>query len=94
MMRLKPTPEHGKPLWLAGHNVLMAIGLQFLLGWVALVVWYSTKDAVAPTAAELAAATPIKPWEVIARTAHQANGALVMGSSAVMAVWGLARRRR
>ncbi|MFT3686527.1 MAG: COX15/CtaA family protein [Phycisphaerales bacterium] len=93
MMKLKPTPQHGKSLWLAGHNVLMAIGLQFLLGWVALIVWYSTKDAVAPVSSELATAEAIKPWEVIARTAHQANGALVMGSSAVMAVWGLARRK-
>lgn len=93
MLKLKPTPVHGKGLWLAGHNVLMAIGLQFLLGWAALMVWMSTKDAVAPVSTELATAAQIKPWEVIVRTAHQANGALVLGSSAVMAVWGLAKRK-
>jgi cytochrome c oxidase assembly protein subunit 15 len=95
MMRLKqvaPAP-HGKCLWLAGHNVLLTVGLQFVLGWIALMVWMSTKDAVAPTADQLHAAAEIKPWEVLMRTAHQANGALLLGMSAVMAVWGLSRPR-
>ncbi|HYD01028.1 MAG TPA: COX15/CtaA family protein [Phycisphaerales bacterium] len=93
MLRLKSTPVHGKGLRLAGHNVTMAVGLQVLLGGVALVAWVQTKDAVAPLAAQLGETPMMKPWTVLVRTAHQANGALVLGSSAVLAMWALARRR-
>lgn len=94
MMRLKATAPapHNKGLWLAGHNVVLTVGLQFVLGWIALLAWMSTKDHAAPTADQLAAAHEIKPWEVLARTAHQANGALLLGMSAVMGVWGLGRK--
>jgi cytochrome c oxidase assembly protein subunit 15 len=93
MMRLKSVPEHGKGLKSSGHHLTMAVGLQFLLGWVALIAWMSDKDAIAPVADQLAQATATKPWIVLTRTVHQANGALVLGTSAVMAVWGLLRPR-
>ncbi len=93
MMRLKATPVHGKSLWWAGHHVVLAVGLQFVLGWIALLAWMSAKDQVAPLSSELASAAAIKPWDALVRTAHQANGALVLGSSAVMAVWGLSRAK-
>lgn len=93
MMRLKQTPVHGKSLWWAGHAPLIVVAVQFVLGWVAFMVWKSSPSAAAPLSTELATAGAIKPVDVLIRTAHQANGALLLGTSAVMAVWGLARRR-
>ncbi|MDP1660718.1 MAG: COX15/CtaA family protein [Phycisphaerales bacterium] len=90
MMRLKQTPVHGKSLWLAGHAPMVIVGLQFLLGWVAFLVWQANPSVAAPLSHELASAESIKPLDVLVRTAHQANGALLLGASAVMAVWGLA----
>jgi cytochrome c oxidase assembly protein subunit 15 len=91
MMRLRKTPEHGKSLWWTGHHVVGAVGLQFILGWVAFIAWMNNKDAAIPQSHQLAAAESIKPLDVLIRTAHQANGALLLGVSAVMAVWGLVR---
>lgn len=93
MMRLKQMPVHGKSLWWAGHAPLIVVAVQFVLGWVAFMVWKSSPSAAAPLSTELATAGAIKPVDVLIRTAHQANGALLLGTSAVMAVWGLARRR-
>ena len=94
MMGLKKkAPEHGRSLWFAGHHVVGAVGLQFLLGWIALIAWMANKEQpiVSPTADQLAGAEAIRPLNVLIRTAHQANGALLFGMSAVMAVWGLVK---
>jgi cytochrome c oxidase assembly protein subunit 15 len=92
MMKLKETALYGRKLYWAGHAVLIVVGVQFFLGWVALLAWMTSDTRKLPshTAETLAAAPPIEPLEMLIRTSHQTNGALLMGTAFVMLAWGVA----
>ena len=59
-----------------GHACVHSTGLQFVLGIAALVVLLLGKDDETNSASE-----------VILATAHQANGALVLGAGALLFLW-------
>jgi cytochrome c oxidase assembly protein subunit 15 len=94
-MKHKALPTHGRRLWWIGHVPMILVGVQFALGWAALLAFLSdpTRKIEAPVAEALASAPQIDPIRLLVRTVHQANGALLMGSAWVMLAWGLARRR-
>ncbi|MDX2145998.1 MAG: COX15/CtaA family protein [Planctomycetota bacterium] len=59
--------------------VLGVLFLQFLLGWFALwAVMTSPDKGGVPLHSELAEAPPIRTWEVLMRTSHQATGAMLL----------------
>jgi heme A synthase len=90
----KAHPVHGRSLRRIGTGANALVGLQFLLGWVALLAFLNdpTRKIAAPEAPALAQAPAIDAKRLVARTIHQSNGALLMSSCAVMCAWGLARR--
>lgn len=92
MMKLKEAPIYGRRLYWAGHAVLIVVGVQFLLGWVALLAWMTsdTRSMPMPTAETIAAAPPVVPFEMLIRTSHQTNGAVLMATAFVMLAWGVA----
>lgn len=59
-----------------GHATVHSIALQFLLGVAALIVLVMGKDDPENT-----------PAEIILATAHQANGALVLGAGTLLFLW-------
>lgn len=64
------------------------VTLQFLLGWATLGLIMTRKQpAVVPTADQLDAAPPIRAFEALITTAHQANGALLILLAVVTAAW-------
>jgi len=95
-MSKKAEPTHGRSLWWVGHVPMIVVGVQFALGWVALLAYLGddTRKIAAPVAEALTAAPDIDPVRLLVRTAHQANGALLMASAWVMMAWGLARARQ
>jgi heme a synthase len=92
MMKLKGAPLYGKKLYWAGHGVLIVVTVQFLLGWVALLMWMSSDTRMMPMVTEetMAAAPPVVPVEMLIRTSHQTNGAVLMAAACVMVAWGVA----
>jgi len=92
MMRNKHDAAHGRSLWLVGHVPMIVVGLQFVLGFVALFAYLNdeTRKIAAPVAETLAAAPAIDPLKLLARTVHQANGAVLLATAFVLAGWGLA----
>ncbi|MFK7962304.1 MAG: heme A synthase [Phycisphaerales bacterium] len=68
------TGPHDRPLRRTGHALSMLVALQLVLGIAAFVAILMRSDA--PYAAE-----------VLLATAHQANGALVLVSGALLVVW-------
>lgn len=70
----------------AGTFVLVVICLQFALGWAALLAAPPKKDRTVPTHDQLHAIQPTEPWKPLIRTAHQANGALLLAGAAFLAV--------
>jgi cytochrome c oxidase assembly protein subunit 15 len=75
-----------------GSTVVAVVALQFILGWGAWAANPPGEFRAAPNAEELATATPVAAWKVAIRTAHQANGAVLLASAGVLFV--LARRVR
>jgi hypothetical protein len=67
------------------------VTIQFLLGWVALLVVLTGGGGVqagqVPTADQIASAPAISPAHALVRTAHQANGALLLALATLGAVW-------
>ncbi|MFO0492723.1 MAG: hypothetical protein ACK51T_09830, partial [bacterium] len=88
----KHDAAHGRSLWLVGHVPMIVVGLQFVLGFVALFAYLNdeTRKIAAPVAETLAAAPAIDPLKLLARTVHQANGAVLLATAFVLAGWGLA----
>jgi cytochrome c oxidase assembly protein subunit 15 len=70
----------------AGTFVLVVICLQFALGWAALLAAPPKKDRTVPTHDQLHTIQPVDPWKPLVRTAHQANGALLLAGAAFLAV--------
>lgn len=64
-----------KPLPQLGHGLLMLLGFQIAFGIGALVTVIIRKSATIPT------------WEILFTSAHQATGALLLATSAVIALW-------
>ena len=89
IMRHKSVITHGPSLKRIGHGLTMVVGIQFILGWIALWAWMTSplKDIASPTSELLAQAEAIRPMDVLARTVHQVNGALLMIATAVACVW-------
>ncbi|MFO0861393.1 MAG: COX15/CtaA family protein [Phycisphaerales bacterium] len=76
--RVRPADDRiQRVLFHTGAVAVLLVGVQFLLGWVALLVGGSMVE-------------PKTPLEIVARTVHQANGALVLASVTVLYVWGRA----
>jgi heme a synthase len=70
--------------------MLVVVGLQFALGWVALMgVMLSEDRGPVPTADRLLDATPVPLFEVVSTTVHQFNGAVYL--LLAMLAWGWAR---
>jgi cytochrome c oxidase assembly protein subunit 15 len=72
-------PEHRthplvKSLQRAGRAAVILVGLQFLLGWMTL--FMGGREVEAPTQ-----------WQALLRTAHQANGALMLAAFTFTAVY-------
>jgi len=78
-----------KPLVFVGKALVVVIGLQFVLGWAA---WISIMLGVGKGPVVSAAEAGIVPTPPLAQTvlttAHQANGAVLMGLTAAAFAWG------
>ena len=94
-MRGDRLTQPGRTLRRVGLALAWLIGIQFLLGWATLaVVGGHSADAVPiPVAQELASAHPIRTLEALVATAHQANGALLVGLTALAGTLGVCLRR-
>ena len=75
-----------------GSVVAAVVVLQFVLGWGAWAANPPGEFRKVPKAGELAAIEPVATWKVAVRTAHQANGAVLIASAGVLFV--LIRRIR
>lgn len=75
-----------------GSVVVAVVVLQFILGWGAWAANPPGDFRRVPKAGELASTVPVATWKVAIRTAHQANGALLIASAGVLFV--LIRRIR
>jgi len=70
-----------------GKAILHTVGLQLVLGVVALIAVWS-RDSAPPTVS--GEATPLEHiplWEVVFTTAHQATGALLLALSTLLMLW-------
>lgn len=94
LMKLKETLAHGRLLYWSGHASMIIVGIQFVLGFVALLAYLSddTRKIAAPVAESLATAPAIDPLKLLARTIHQANGAVLMAAAMAMVVVARVRR--
>jgi cytochrome c oxidase assembly protein subunit 15 len=72
-----------------GAGLHASVGIQFLLGWVALLAVLTNGSASRgiPKADQLATAQAVPVWEATVRTAHQANGALLLALATLACVW-------
>lgn len=71
-----------------GKAMMAVVVVQFMLGWVALfLVMQGGGRGPAPTADALAGAADVPIAELLVATAHQANGALLLGLAMAMYVW-------
>ncbi len=68
-------PREVKPMRLVGHLLLMLVGLQVAFGIAALVTVILRKSAVIPVP------------ELVFTSLHQATGALLLGTSVMLAAW-------
>lgn len=69
-------------LWIGG-----VVAVQFLMGWVALVLVLTTDRSAPPTAEQLEAVPYDDFVPALVATAHQANGALLLALAALGWVW-------
>lgn len=73
-----------------GAGILVLVGVQFVLGWVALLPVMTAEDRGAvPTAERLAEAPPVPMAEAVTASVHQFNGALYL--LVLMLGWAWAR---
>ena len=75
-----------RPVGMALHGV---VGVQFLLGWaaLALILLGQPGPRELSTTQVLEQAPPINPWLALVRTAHQANGAILLATATLASVW-------
>ncbi|MCC6676739.1 MAG: COX15/CtaA family protein [Phycisphaerales bacterium] len=82
--------RHGLNLVIAwlGRAVIIVVMLQFALGWVTFLVVLGNKHAgPVPTVEELATAAPVPVARALVATAHQTNGAILLGLATMLAVY-------
>ncbi len=69
-----------------GMTVVAVVAIQFILGWGA---WAANPPGAftpVPKHTDLPTTTPVPAWKVAIRTAHQANGALLLAAAGVLFV--------
>jgi cytochrome c oxidase assembly protein subunit 15 len=69
-----------------GSVVVAVVILQFILGWGAWSANPPGQFRPVPKVGELPSTTPVPAWKVAIRTAHQANGAILIASAGVLFV--------
>ncbi len=81
-------PVEAFTLWFrrTGTVVVAVVALQFILGWGAWGANPPSEFRRVPKTGELASTVPVATWKVAVRTAHQANGALLIASAGVLFV--------
>lgn len=77
----------GRELGGFGGGVMHSVFLQFLLGWLAFMVVAGAGSRVNPTSDQLATTEVVSVWHALVRTAHQANGALLLAMAVLSAMW-------
>ncbi|MBX3386870.1 MAG: COX15/CtaA family protein [Phycisphaeraceae bacterium] len=81
--------EGRRTLTRVGSGLSHVVGLQFVLGWIALWAVLSVKDRSIPIGAEVLEAESVPVVTLLIRTAHQANGALLLAYASLALVWTL-----
>jgi cytochrome c oxidase assembly protein subunit 15 len=76
-----------------GRGLAHVVGLQFLLGWAALGIIGLQPSRTIPVGAEIHTAEQVGIAEALIRTAHQANGALLLAFATLAFVWARWLRR-
>ncbi len=78
-----------------GASLHGVVGIQFALGWVALlaVLVSAHTDTPPPTADQIATMASVPAWEVLVRTMHQANGAALLAICTVAMTWSMLHAR-
>lgn len=80
-----------RPLRRLGMTLHGLVGLQFVLGWIAFYLVLAAGSRGPTPTHDLMDQTPMAPaYDVLLRTAHQANGAILLAAAAALAT--LARR--
>ncbi len=74
-LRAMRMPPALRPLRAVGHGLLMTVGLQVVLGILALVMVITRKTEAIPL------------WEVIFTSLHQVTGAVLLATSVLLAAW-------
>jgi len=74
-LRAMRMPASLRPLRAVGHGLLMVVGLQVLLGILALVMVITRKTEAVPL------------WEVVFTSLHQVTGAALLATSVLLAAW-------
>ena len=74
-LRAMRMPPALRPLRAVGHGLLMAVGLQVVLGILALVMVITRKTEAIPL------------WEVVFTSLHQVTGAVLLATSVLLAAW-------
>ncbi len=71
------------------------VGIQFALGWVALlaVLISPHTNTPPPTADQIATMASVPAWEVLVRTLHQANGAALLATCTIAMTWAALHAR-
>lgn len=70
-----------------GSGLTQVVGLQFALGFAALWAAMTSGDRRVPVGDEVLSAEPVPMLAMLIRTAHQANGALVIALTSLALVW-------
>lgn len=83
---------YSRTLLRTGSFVVALVALQFILGWGAWAANPPSNFQKIPKASELANLEPQPTWKVAIRTAHQGNGALLIGAAGFL--FALVRRVR
>lgn len=71
----------------AGGGITHVVGLQFLLGWAAFWAVSQVADRTIPVGSEIYNAPAVSPLVALIRTAHHANGALLLAMATLVFVW-------
>lgn len=72
----------------AGLLLTILVGLQFVIGWIALfIVLHAPDRGPVPTSEQLAEAVKVGPAEAIITTLHQVNGALLLAVATFCWTW-------
>jgi len=74
-LRAMRMPATLRPLRAVGHGLLMTVGLQVVLGILALVMVITRKTEAIPL------------WEVVFTSLHQVTGAVLLATSVLLAAW-------